>query len=131
MMTDPISDMLSRIRNASMVHGRDVVVPHSRMKYEIASILHAEGFLAGVEEYQDGNRPMLRLRLKYDEQKKPAIQKIQRISKPSRRVYVKANDISQVCYGFGRAILSTPSGLMTNREAKKRRLGGEVICEIF
>ncbi|MFA6522480.1 MAG: 30S ribosomal protein S8 [Patescibacteria group bacterium] len=131
MMTDPISDMLSRIRNASMVHGHEVIIPLSKMKYGIAKILEQEGFVGRVEQYQEGDRPMMRIHLKYDEKRASIIRGIKRVSKPSRRVYVKSDEIYQVCYGMGRAILSTPNGLMTNVDAKKQRLGGEIICEVF
>ncbi|MBU0613756.1 30S ribosomal protein S8 [Patescibacteria group bacterium] len=130
MMTDPISDMLSRIRNAAAARRQTVELPLSKIKYAIAKILENEGYLASVEQYQDGNRPMMRLKLKYNNDGN-AISTIKRISKPSRRMYVKSNEMPRVRSGFGIAIISTPNGLMTNIEAGKRRLGGEVICEVF
>ncbi len=131
MMTDPISDMLTRIRNASMVKKSSVSVPTSKIKYAIAKILEKEGFVASVEQYQDGARPMMRLELKYDGVKNPKISSIKRVSKPGRRVYLKSSELPTVRGGFGLSLISTSNGIMTNMEARKRRLGGEVICEIF
>ena len=131
MMTDPISDLLTRLRNASMVKKATVEVPASKIKYSIVKILESEGYVDSVEQYQDGARNMLRVSLKYDDMRQSAITQIRRISKPGLRIYRKANDIRPVRSGYGFSILSTPNGLMTSREAKKRRLGGEVICEIF
>ena len=129
-MTDPISDMLTRIRNASLTRAADLVLPMSKIKFAIAKILQEEGYLAGVETFNDGARPMLRLHLSYNAGV-PAISSIVRKSKPSRRFYVKADELKVVRSGQGMAILSTPNGLMTNSEARKRRLGGELICEVY
>lgn len=131
MLTDPISDMLTRIRNASMVKKANVEVPLSKIKYAIAKILEKEGYVSAVETYEDGPRKMMRLRLKYTDGKTPVIESLTRISKPGRRVYTKAEELSSVRSGYGMAIISTPNGLMTTHEARKRRLGGELICEIF
>ncbi len=130
MMTDPISDMLSRIRNAGAARKQIVEVPLSKVKYAIAKILESEGYLGSIEQYQDGSRPMMRIALKIKNGNN-AIDTIRRVSKPSRRVYVKSNEMPHVQSGFGIAIISTPNGLMTNIEAGKRHLGGEVICEVF
>lgn len=130
-MTDPISDMLTRIRNASMTRAVTVDMPMSKMKFAIAKILQKEGYLVATESFQDGTKPMLRVRLAYREGNEPAISSITRKSKPSCRVYVKADDVKSVRSGYGCSILSTPNGLMTNKEAHKRRLGGELICEIY
>lgn len=131
MMTDPISDMLSRIRNASLVHKASVELPSSKMKLGIARLLEAEGFISGVEEREDGTKKLLKFKLKYSEDKTPAITAIKRVSKPGQRLYVKADELKVVRSGFGLAVVSTPNGLMTNSEARKRRLGGEIICEIY
>lgn len=131
MMTDPISDMLTRIRNAGMAHARTAEMPRSKMKYAVAKIMEAKGFLADVLAYEDGGRPMMRVTLKYDESGMPAISSITRVSKPGHRVYRKSSDLGSVRSGMGFLILSTPNGLMTNDEARKRHLGGEVICEVF
>lgn len=131
MMTDPISDMLARIRNAAMVSKPNVELPRSNMKYTIAKILEKEGYVGGVEEFKDGSKPMLRIELKYLGARQPAFESIKRISKPGRRIYAKATELPNVRHGQGIAVVSTPNGLMTNKDAKKRSLGGEVICEVF
>lgn len=131
MMTDPISDMLTRIRNAARVGARDVVMPRSNMKFALAKIIQAEGYLAGVESFEDGTHPMLRMRLAYDASGAPVLSSITRVSKPGQRIYVKSDDLHRVRSGMGLSILSTPNGLMTNNEARKRRLGGELICELY
>lgn len=131
MMTDTISDMLTRIRNASLTRAAVADMPMSNMKFAMAKILEKEGYLAGVETFQDGSKPMLRVRLAYRDGGEPVLSSITRKSKPSLRVYVKAGDLKMVRSGFGFSIVSTPNGLMTNKEAHKRRLGGELICEIY
>ena len=131
MLTDPISDMLTRIRNASKVKKAHVEVPLSKMKYAIAKILEKEGYVSGVETFEVGPKNMMRLTLKYGEGKAPLIDSVKRISKPGRRVYKKAEEMKAVRSGYGMAIVSTSNGLMTTQEARKRRLGGELICEIF
>lgn len=131
MMTDTISDMLTRIRNASLTRAAVADMPMSNMKFAMAKILEKEGYLAGVETFQDGSKPMLRVRLAYRDGGEPVLSSITRKSKPSLRVYVKAEDLKMVRSGFGFSIVSTPNGLMTNKEAHKRRLGGELICEIY
>jgi small subunit ribosomal protein S8 len=131
MMTDPISDMLTRIRNASATRAESTVMPMSQMKFALAKILEKEGCLSHVELFQDGSRPMLRVRIAYREGGEPMISSIVRKSRPSCRIYVKADDLKVVRSGTGFSILSTPNGLMTNKDAYKRRLGGELICEIF
>ncbi len=128
-MTDPISDMLARIRNATMARKADVVVPHSGVKAKLAEILVREGYLASIEEVAAPHRS-LKLKLIY-RNGQPAIRSLKRISTPGRRSYVKHIEISQVLSGFGLAIVSTSRGLMTNREAREQRVGGEVICEVY
>ncbi len=129
MMTDPIADMLTRIRNASMIKKGEVCVPFSKIKLAIANILLENGFLTKVEEKKD-IKPSLILTLKYNN-KQPAIQHIKRVSKPGHRVYVKSNDLKQVLNGFGISIISTPKGLMNNSTARKQKMGGEIICEVY
>lgn len=131
MMTDPISDMLTRIRNAGMSRLRVVEMPRSNMKFAVAKIMQGEGFLSGVESYEDGTKPMLRVHVKYDESGSSVISSIKRVSKPGQRVYVKSTDLGRVHSGMGFAIVSTPNGLMTSMEARKRHLGGELICEVY
>jgi len=129
MMTDPIADMLTRIRNASMVKKREVSIPFSKMKLSIANILLREGYISKVEESK-GKLPFLTLTLKYSDGQ-PALQYLKRISTPGARRYVKKSDISKVLNGLGFAILSTPQGLLTDKEARKENVGGELICEIY
>jgi small subunit ribosomal protein S8 len=128
-MTDPIADMLTRIRNASMVRKKEVVVPYSKLKMGIATILVREGYLAAVEEVKDHHTSIV-ITLKY-EAGQPALQHLKKISKPGSRRYVKSSHIRKVLNGYGMAILSTPQGLLTNKEAQKQNIGGEVICEIY
>lgn len=128
-MTDPISDMLTRIRNVIMVDKTEVMVPYSRLKANLADILVREGYLKSVDEVSAPDRS-LRLHLSYDKGQAP-IRSLKRISKPGRRFYVKAPELPKVLSGLGIAIISTSQGLMTNREAKAKKLGGEVICEIY
>ncbi len=129
MMTDPIADMLTRLRNAAMVRKQDVVLPLSRMKFEIAKILEKEGFVTAVEK-TDANHGQLKLKVRYDENG-PVIRDIKRVSKPGLRVYATKAELPRVLNGQGIAIVSTSAGLMTNKEARKRGLGGEVVCEVY
>ena len=128
-MTDPISDMLTRIRNALLVKKPEVVVPYSRLKAALADILVRESYVESVSEVQAPYRS-LKLKLSY-QGSQPAIRNLKRISTPGRRTYAKAPELPRVLSGLGIAIISTSQGLMTNREAKAKRLGGEVICEIY
>jgi len=136
-MTDPIADMLTRIRNASMVSKSEVLLPLSKMKLEIAKILEREGWVKKIEVVK-GTKGLksqafdsLRLVLKYRDGRTSFIGSIKRISKPGLRIYVGKDDIPRVLNNFGMAILSTPKGLMTDKEARIARVGGEVICEIY
>ena len=130
MITDPISDMLTRIRNGSAVNKPEVVLPFSKMKFTIAKILEREGYVGKVGKVDDSRFMELKIGLKY-KNNKPAISKITRISTPGRRVYAKYTELPRVLSDMGIAIVSTPNGLMTNKDARKRHLGGEVICEIY
>lgn len=129
-MTDPIADMLTRIRNANIVRHEVVEVPSSNVKKSIANILLQEGYVKDVEEYADGAVPMLRLSLKYN-QKERIITGLKRISKPGLRVYCKKDNIPKVLNGLGVAIISTSKGIIVDREARNLGLGGEVICYIW
>lgn len=131
MMTDPIADMLTRIRNAVAVRHETVTVPASKMKVAIARILKEEGFIRDYEVYQEGPRRMLRIHLKYTGKKEPVITGLKRVSKPGLRVYVQRSEIPRVYGGLGIAIISTPQGVMTGQEAWRRRLGGEVIAYVW
>ena len=129
MMTDPIADMLTRIRNASMIGKTEVILPYSKLKYAIASILANEGYVTAVEKVAD-NKGELRIELKY-EGKTSAIRNLKRISKPGRRSYSGYQDLPRVLSDRGIAVVSTPQGVMSNKEARKRKLGGEIICEVY
>lgn len=133
-MTDPIADMLTRIRNAAMARHKQVIVPASKMKIAIARILQEEGFIERFDVGQEKPQPMLRIILKYDNSvrpPRPVIQGLQRVSKPGRRIYVKRREIPYVRSGMGIAILSTPKGILTDREARRQNVGGEVICYVW
>lgn len=133
-MTDPIADMLTRIRNSYRIKKGEVFIPFSKMKLEIVKILKREGFIADFEEIKPGTEGYkfggINVVLKYDDAE-PAITAINRVSKPGRRVYVDKDNLPVVINNYGIAILSTSKGLMTNRQAKKAGLGGEVVCEIY
>lgn len=128
-MTDPIADMLTRIRNAAAARKAEVEVPYSRIKWEIAKILEREGFLARVAEPEQKPRPHFDLMVKIAG-RESAIHDIRRISTPSRRVYAGFAEIPPVRSGRGITIVSTPNGIMTGKEARRRKLGGEVICQV-
>lgn len=129
-MTDPIADMLTRVRNALAVKKAEVVLPFSKIKYEIAKILKKEGYLEEVEKVED-RFPQLKLVLKYDVRRRPAISHLKRISKPGRRVYLSKENIPYILNDLGIAILSTSRGLMTNKQARRGKIGGEFICEVW
>ena len=132
--TDPIADMLTRIRNTVPLKKEEVVIPFSKVKFEIAKILEKEGYISKVEKSEeDGNFATFNITLKYtpDADKESVIKNLKRISKPGRRVYVEYQKIPRVLNGLGMAIISTSAGLMSDKEAKKKKIGGEVICEIY
>lgn len=129
-MTDPIADMLTRVRNALAVKKAEVVLPFSKIKYEIAKILKKEDYLEEVEKVED-RFPQLKLVLKYDASRRPAISHLKRISKPGRRVYLSKENIPYILNDLGIAILSTSRGLMTNKQARRGKIGGEFICEVW
>ena len=130
-MTDPIADLLTRIRNANVVKHEVVEVPSSTIKKAVSNILVQEGYLKNIEEYSDGVVPMLRLTMKYGQSKERTITGLKRISKPGLRVYCKNEEIQKVLNGLGVAIISTSKGIVTDREARKLGLGGEVICYVW
>lgn len=130
-MTDPIADLLTRVRNANAVKHEVVEVPSSNVKKAIVNILLQEGYIKELEEYNDGVVPMLRLSLKYGKDKERVITGIKRISKPGLRVYCKKDEIPRVLSGLGVAVISTSKGLLVDREARKAGLGGEVICYVW
>ncbi len=131
MVNDPIADMLTRIRNASMVKQKQVVMPHSKIKVNIAEILQQEGFIDAYAVMEDKPQSKLVLRLKYTPQGRPVITGLERVSKPGRRYYSGAKDIPWVRSGLGINIVSTPKGLMTGRKARREKLGGEILCNVW
>jgi small subunit ribosomal protein S8 len=131
MYTDPISDMLTRIRNANTALHPETTMPSSKIKEEIARILSEEGFIDGWKTDDVSVGSELTVRLRYDGERKGVLQGIRRISKPGNRVYKGAQDINRIRGGIGVAIVSTSSGLMTDREARRRNVGGEVLCEVW
>lgn len=131
MVTDPVSDMLTRIRNALLAHKTRVEFPYSRLKLEISRILKEAGYVAAVERRGRRTRKLIELSLDYHADGSPKISDLRRISKPSRRVYKKAFQLDKVKQGLGIAIVSTSKGLMTGAMARREGLGGEVICEIW
>ncbi|HZW83465.1 MAG TPA: 30S ribosomal protein S8 [Candidatus Deferrimicrobium sp.] len=130
-MTDPIADLLTRIRNANMIYHEKVEAPASRVKREIAEIFKAEGFIKDVEYIEDGKQGIVRMYLKYGPNREKVISGLKRISKPGLRVYAKRDEIPRVLGGLGVAVISTSKGLMTDKAARKEGLGGEVVCYIW
>jgi small subunit ribosomal protein S8 len=131
MMTDPIADMLTRIRNASKAKHEKVDIPSSKLKIEIAKILKEEGYVKNVKLVKDRRQGLIRVYLKYTEDELPVIQGMKRVSKPGRRVYAGNDAIPSVMAGLGTAILSTPKGVQTGKQAKKDNVGGEVLCHVW
>lgn len=131
MLTDPISDMLSRIRNAVMVEHPFVEMPNSKEKRGVAEVLKREGFIWGWQEVDATPVPTLRLELKYGPNGEHLIQQLKRVSKPGRRIYARARELRPILNGLGIAILSTSRGLLSDREARQKNVGGEVICQVW
>ena len=131
MMTDPIADMLTRIRNGNKANHKMITVPSSNEKKAIAQILLDEGFITGFNVEEDNKQGILTIDLKYTENGERVISGLRRISKPGLRVYVKANEVPKVLDGLGTAIISTSKGLMTDRAARSENVGGEVICYVW
>lgn len=131
MMTDPIADMLTRIRNAVRVERPYVEMPVSKVKRGLADVLKREGYIWDWQEVEASPVPHLRLELKYGPNGERVIQSIQRVSKPGRRVYSKAKDLRPILNGLGISVLSTSRGVVSDREARQRKLGGEVLCEVW
>ena len=132
-MTDPIADMLTRLRNANVAHHETVRMPSSKLKEALAAILLREGYIAGFRAISDGNRPgrILEVTMKYAADRSGTISGLRRVSKPGLRVYTGADKLPRVLGGLGVAVLSTSRGLMTDREARKLRVGGEVLCYVW
>ncbi|CEP68031.1 Ribosomal protein S8 [Moorella glycerini] len=130
-MTDPIADFLTRIRNANMVYQEKVEVPASKMKRAIAEILKNEGYIKNYEYIEDGKQGILRLYLKYGPNKEKVITGIKRISRPGLRIYARKGEIPKVLGGLGVAVISTSKGILTDKQARREGVGGEVICYIW
>jgi small subunit ribosomal protein S8 len=130
-LTDPVADLLTRIRNAVRARHAKLDVPASRLKLEIVRILKDEGYIANFKLTEEEGRPIVRVYLKYGPNDQPAITNLQRVSKPGCRVYVGRTDIRPVLGGMGINILTTPRGVMTGRDARKAGIGGELLCEVW
>ena len=130
-MTDPIADMLTRIRNANTVGHATVEIPASKMKKAIAEILKEEGYIRGYEVIEDGKQGIIKVSMKYGAHKEKVISGIKKISKPGLKKYAKADDVPRVLGGLGIAIISTSNGLITDKQARKLGVGGEVICYVW
>jgi small subunit ribosomal protein S8 len=130
-LTDPIADMLTRIRNAGKAKFNSVDIPGSKMKVELAGLMKDQGFIRNYKFIKDGKQGILRVYLKYADDQSHVIHELERVSKPSRRVYVSAVDIKPVYNGLGVAVISTSKGILSDKQARKAHIGGEVICNIF
>ena len=130
-MTDPIADMLTRIRNANVVKHETVDVPASNMKKELARILLEEGFVRGYDVIEDGKQGIIRIQLKYGQVGERVITGLKRISKPGMRVYAANHEVPKVLNGLGISVISTSKGILTDRQARKENVGGEVICYVW
>lgn len=130
-MSDPIADMLTRIRNAGKAKFGSVDIPGSKLKTELAKVLKDEGYIRNYKFIKDDKQGILRVYLKYEQGERNVIYGIERVSKPSRRVYVKSKDIKPVLNGMGIAILSTSKGIMSDRAARREKVGGEILCNVW
>jgi small subunit ribosomal protein S8 len=130
-ITDPIADMLTRVRNAGKAKFNSVDIPGSKIKIEMARVMKDEGYIRNYKFIKDGKQGILRVYLKYADNQTHVIQELTRISKPSRRVYVGADEVKAVYNGMGISILSTSKGILSDKQARKEKVGGEVICNIF
>ncbi len=131
MNTDPIADMLTRIRNANVVSHPEVEMPASKLKIEMAKLLKDEGYISNYEIKESGKFKVLNIALKYDAQNNPVITNLQRVSRPGLRSYCKAKNLPQVLGGMGIAVVSTSKGLLTDRKARQENVGGEVVCYVW
>jgi small subunit ribosomal protein S8 len=131
MMTDPVADLLARIRNAGKAHHPEIVCPSSRLKLAIAKVLSAEGYLGDVRSETREGKPVLVMRVRYDTSGRALIAGLRRVSRPGRRVYVGSDEIPKVRSGMGVAVLSTSKGVVPDREAREASVGGELLCEVW
>jgi small subunit ribosomal protein S8 len=130
-MSDPIADMLTRVRNAGKAKFNSVDIPGSKMKFELAKLLKEEGYIRNYKFIKDNKQGILRVYLKYNEKQEHSILRIDRVSKPSKRVYMKGKDIKPVYNGLGISVISTSKGIMTDKHARKNNIGGEIICNVW
>lgn len=130
-MSDPIADMLTRVRNAGKAKFNSVDIPGSKMKFELAKLLKDEGYIRNYKFIKDNKQGVLRVYLKYNDKQEHSILSIDRVSKPSKRVYMKGKDIKPVYSGLGIAVLSTSKGIMTDKQAREKNIGGEIICNVW
>jgi small subunit ribosomal protein S8 len=131
MMTDPVADLLARIRNAGKAHHPEIVCPSSRLKLAIARVLSAEGYLGDVRSETRDGKPVMVMRVRYDAAGRALIAGLKRVSRPGRRVYVGSDEIPKVRSGLGVAVLSTSKGVVPDREAREASVGGELLCEVW
>lgn len=131
MMTDPIADMLTRIRNGNAVHQKSISMPASRMKVGIAQVLKEEGYIEGYEVVPQEPSSRLKVKLKYGPDGEYVIRDIQRVSKPGRRIYSGVKDLPVILHGLGSCVLSTPEGILSDRVAREKNLGGEILCKVW
>jgi len=129
-LSDPIGDMIARIKNAQMRNHKKVEIPSSKFKAKIADVLKIEGFIVDYKINMEANKPLLQINLKYN-YGNPVISTIQRISKPGRRIFSSAESLPKINNGLGIAIISTPKGVMSDVDARKQKIGGEIICKVF
>jgi small subunit ribosomal protein S8 len=130
-VNDPISDLLTRLRNAMRAGHDRVDVPASRLKEDLLKVLTGEGYIAGFRRVEEKDRPVLRVQLKYDREGEPVVAGLERVSRPGRRVYAQAQAIPEVLGGLGMSIVSTSKGIVTGRQARESRLGGEILCNVW
>jgi small subunit ribosomal protein S8 len=130
-MTDPIADMLTRIRNSVLIKAEKVDIPASRLKVEIAKIMKEEGFIKSYKIIKDKKQGILRVTLKYTQDNRPIVEGLKRISKPGRRVYVGKDEVPSVVGGMGIAVMTTPKGILTDKVCRREGVGGEVLCYIW
>ncbi len=129
-LSDPIGDMIARIKNAQVLNHKKVQLPSSKFKVKIAEVLKSEGYIIDYKVSQESNKPYLEISLKYNSGN-PVISSIQRVSKPGRRIFSRAESLPKINNGLGIAIISTPKGVMTDIDARKQKVGGEIICKVF
>ncbi|MCH2658414.1 MAG: 30S ribosomal protein S8 [Dehalococcoidia bacterium] len=130
-MTDPLADMLTRVRNAAMARHETVRIPNSKVKHAVAQVLHDEGFIKGMAQIDEGPRKYLELEITYGNDRQAVLSGIRRVSRPGLRVYVNKQEIPRVFGGLGIAVMSTSEGVMSGREAWRRKIGGEVLCYVW